>query len=778
MKLPAYAVRISLLAMFVISAAVRFGAVDDQTSPYFKGPSAMNYRHVAISADGEPLDVRTDRANWPEGYVPDRYRPAGVEASVGLLTRALQYVSEMDARDVARHSVIFVAAALVFLVYTLARLLWSCQAGALLAAFLVALLPPFVRATSGRELEHSLFGIALVCVHAILWLKWRRGGSLVPGLIAAAVVLPLLGTWELAAYHAAAVCALSALLPDVPRRDRITITAAHAFALIVGSVWVPYLSEVRMLASWPAMCALAGLGVVLLLRGRLKALWEQAAALLGLTVILTAVTTPLRSGAAWDLPAVSYVLARLQHLGGKPESALALSDEMRHLWTSDHAALDAHSLLMLAPLLLVAAAIALSVRKLPQRRAVMIALPVAVLALFAAMVDRAALIAATPLIAVGAAAAGRELSTALRTRGVLLAVACLLILMQTLAPLNPANPTLRIARAAGIAHQDDAKFLWVSLENTDRELVRFVSQRTSVRNAIVGNPDITALLLAFSGRKSVQLEGALATAAGRRRVALARAMYGDEAALHAECRRLAADYVLYSIDHVMDTSRYSPRYLAGLPDLTPESMAWRMHFYPEQLRHFTLVYENAHYRLFRVTDTPEPVFLTDHPPVYQVDILNRQGGDIEAFNTQITGLMLSWREAVLAKRAGDHTRALGILAWSLEQAPRFTQARLALCETLVQLDRIEEAQTTVLSVIEYAPDNPLALYQAAYIFGRIGDEAKARSYLQVFRTTPADADLSRRADLLQQFLDQGLPIEPGTAVDSLLTEIENADEIE
>jgi len=778
MKLPAYAVRISLLAMFVISATVRFGAVDEQTSPYFKGPSAMNYRHVSLSSNGEDLGQRTDRANWPDGYVPDRYRPAGVENSIGVLTRALQYVSEMDARDMVRHSVIFVAAALVFLVYALARLLWSCQAGALFAAFLVGFLPPFVRATSGRELEHSLFGIALVCVHAILWLRWRRGGSLVPGLMAAAVVPAILATWELAPYYAAAVCALTALLPDVSRRDRITITATHAFALVVGSLWVPYLREVHMLAAWPVMCALAAVAIPLLAGARLKARWMQLSALLGLTAILTLVLTPLRSGATWDLPAIPYLLARLGHLGGKPESPLSLSDEMRHLWSSDHAALDPHSLLMLAPLVLVAAAIVLALRSLPQRRAVMIALPVALLALFAAMIDRTALIAATPLIAVGAAAVGRGLSTALRTRGVLLAVAGLLILLQTLAPLNPANPTLRIARAAGIAHQDDAKFLWVSLENTDRELVRFVSQRTSVRNAIAGSPDITALLLAFSGRKSVQLEGALATEAGRRRVALARAMYADEATLHAECRRLGADYVLYSIDHMMDTSRYSPRYLAGLPDLTPESMAWRMHFYPEQLQNFTLVYENGHYRLFRVTDQPEPVFLTDHPPVYQVDIFERVGGDMTAFNNQITGLVLSWREAVLAKKAGDHQRALGILAWSLEQAPRFTEARLALAETLVQLDRIEEARTVVLSVIEYAPDNPLALYQAAYIFGRTGDEAMARSYLEVFRTTPADADLSRRADLLQQFLDQGLPIEPGTAVDSLLTEIEDAGEVE
>lgn len=776
MKLPAYAVRIFLVAMFVIAAAIRLGAVDRQTTPYFKGPSAMNYRHVASAADGASLGVRSDRANWPDGYRPDHYRPAGVEWALARVVTAAGYVSETDPRDLVRNAVALTAAALVFLVYGVARNLWNCQAGGLIAAFLVALLPPFVRASSGRELGHSLFAIALVCVHALLWLAWRRRGRLIPALVAAVALLPILAAWELGAYYAAAVCVATALVPGAARSERIAVTTAHAAVLVIGALWVPYLAGVRMAASWPVMCALASVAVQFYPRARFPQWWAKPGALFGITVALTLLAAPLRRGAAWDLPAVGYTLTRLRHVFGKPEAALSLSDEMRHLWSSSHAPMDAHSLLMMLPLVLVAVAVALAVPLLPARRAAAVALPVALLALVASAVDRAAIVAATPLIAIGAGAAGYGLSGAARTRGVMLAIAVLLILVQAIAPLSPVNPTLYVARAGGIAFRDDARFLWVSLENTDRELVRFVSQRTSVRNAVLGSPDISALLLAFTGRRSVQLEGALATPAGQRRVALARDVYADEATLHAACRRMGVDYVLYSIDYVMDTSRYSPRYLAALPDLTDESMAWRMHFHPEQLTRFTLVYENAHYRLFRVADRPEPVFITDHPPVYQLDILERLGGDMDAFRTQIVGLMLSWREVVLARGAGNNERALSILGHMLEQAPRFTDARLALAEVLVQLDRIDEARTTVLSVINYAPDNPLALYQAAYIFGRQGDEDRARSYLAVFRTTPADPDLTRRADLLEQFLDQGLAIEPGSPVDSVLTDIDAAGE--
>ena len=40
--------------------------------------------------------------------------------------------------------------------------------------------------------------------------------------------------------------------------------------------------------------------------------------------------------------------------------------------------------------------------------------------------------------------------------------------------------------------------------------------------------------------------------------------YGDEDVLFRRCREERIRYVLYSVDYLLDTTRYSPLYLAGM----------------------------------------------------------------------------------------------------------------------------------------------------------------------------------------------------------------------
>jgi tetratricopeptide (TPR) repeat protein len=300
----------------------------------------------------------------------------------------------------------------------------------------------------------------------------------------------------------------------------------------------------------------------------------------------------------------------------------------------------------------------------------------------------------------------------------------------------------------------------VSSENTERQLVGFVASRTRVRDPFLGSANITALLLTFSGRTSVPLPGAVASADAARNTDLARLLYQDEDTLYRDCRRLGVAYVLYSIDYLLDTSRYSPSYLAGVSRLSSDSAAFRMHFAPEALRHFTLVYENEHYRLYRVTDEPGTLFLTDHPPVYQRDAFDRVGADRDAFRQRVLDLLLAYRQGMRARERGDIGRALEHFRWCLEQAPGYTQARIAVGTTLITARRYEDAREVLMSVIGYAPDNPLALYYTAYVHAAMGETDRAREFLDLFFTAATDPDLIERARLLKTMIDQGLPVTP------------------
>jgi hypothetical protein len=302
--------------------------------------------------------------------------------------------------------------------------------------------------------------------------------------------------------------------------------------------------------------------------------------------------------------------------------------------------------------------------------------------------------------------------------------------------------------------------VWVSLENTDRELIRFIATRTAVSDAILAPADLSALLLAFSGRTIVELPGATSRAAAERHVALARAMYGDAAGLHRLCRENSIDYVLYSIDVLLDSGRYGPRYLAGVETIDPASVVFQMHFDPASIRNFTLLYENDHYRLFKVTDGPEPVFLTDHPLFFQPEQFVQAGRDLETFRERVVHLMIACAEGVNAGAAGDASGSRARLEWCVKQAPRFTRARMALADALMDLQRYEEARAQVAAVIEYAPDHSLALYYAAYLEVQLERPEAARPYLTLLFAQERDPALLQKARTLQSYIDKQLPIKP------------------
>jgi thioredoxin-like negative regulator of GroEL len=185
-----------------------------------------------------------------------------------------------------------------------------------------------------------------------------------------------------------------------------------------------------------------------------------------------------------------------------------------------------------------------------------------------------------------------------------------------------------------------------------------------------------------------------------------------------------------------------------------------MHFAPESLRRFNLVYENEHYRLFKRIDSPEPIFLTDHPPVYQRDIMIRNGDTYGSFLDRVNRLTLVYTDASRAAAAGDYESALRDLTWCLQQAPRFTRARVLLGSTLLSMGRPEEAKAELMSVIQYAPDNPEALYYAAFSLAQLGETEHATSLLNILGTTTRNRDLLERARLLQSFIDQGVELTP------------------
>lgn len=748
-----------LCAMFVAAIAARVSTTDRQDSPYFKGASAMAYRHMLAVAEGHSLSRHDGKAGHPDGYVPARYRASGAETLAGFTYRAVGLVSDIDGRPFARRLTILFASLCVFSVYGVASRLWNSRGAGMLAAFFVVFLPALAAATNGRTFGHVTLAAFFASLYAAIALRALPRSSPGMPLFAALVALVLLWVAEPARYGLAAWVAAVALAGPVDRRTRLWFVLSHAVVIVAGVLLIPHLAALRAIGAWTTAVVISAAVMALRPESQHRR-WRGVLYLAGGTALLTLVATPLRAGASEQFPALEYVFTRIRYLFGRPDPSL-LSDWMRHLWSADHSPLPVHLRAQLLLPLLLCTIPWLANRDARAGRARFAAtVALFVIASTAAVVDRSVLPAAALVMIVMVSGAAVNLDWRTWTRSGAVALGAYAALGGIVFAGKSADLTYQAARPTRGVARDPSSFVWISFENTDRELVRFISTRTSVSESILASEDLSALLLAFTGRTSVQLAGTTSRVPSLRHVELARDFYRDEAWLYEVCRRDHIDYVVYSIDVMLDSGAYSPSSLAGVSALDPSSIAARMHFDPESLQHFTLLYQNDHYRLFKVTESAQPLFLTDHPLFYQADLFARDGRDLEHFRTHVVWLMVTYANGLAARARGDAEESRRILDQCIRQAPRFTKARLALADALMDLGRYEAARDHIAAVIRYAPDNPAALYAAAFVQVQMKNIDGARPFLTLLAQT-GDAAMLEKARALQYYIDNHIPLKPG-----------------
>jgi tetratricopeptide (TPR) repeat protein len=272
-------------------------------------------------------------------------------------------------------------------------------------------------------------------------------------------------------------------------------------------------------------------------------------------------------------------------------------------------------------------------------------------------------------------------------------------------------------------------------------------------------PNISSVLATFAGRTTLLAPGIETRAMIEKTVSYMGNYYQKESDFYAACRTAGIEYVIYSVDLVLDGSSFSPLYLSGRNKIPPSSVAYKMHFFPEMLSHFTLTYENDNYRLFKVSEEIRPIFTTDHPPIYQYEILDLNGDSLEQFYKRILNLVFLYGSGLDEQAKGNHEAAMDIYSRCIRQAPHYTEARLAQAALLSSLGDIAAAKEAYGAVISYAPDNPEALYGLALSLARSGDTRHAKEYVEILLMSTGDDDMIKKAKLLKWFLEENIPID-------------------
>jgi hypothetical protein len=648
---------------------------------------------------------------------------------------------------------------------------------------------PLIEATNGSTFLHLHFAVVILSIYVLSFLRWRNGFSWVHAVLIGLSSFALLAVWEAAAYILALFSIIYALWPGTDLTKKRVLLTLQLTAFLAASYSLPHMSVHRFAFSLPAACIYSStvymfLINVLPLRGRtsLSGLFYVIAGTLFLAVLMK----PLRAGGLAPFPALDYFYYRLRHIFAKPSDPLLLPDAVRFVWTSANAAPSRYSIFQaffplvffLPPVLLAASSLkkndqsdteraageSLSTTKniVPVRTVSFVTLISVVL--YAANQGMLALAmpAIFPLLGLPMLGIRKHLLS----RGLLIVIGVVLIASQAIPTSGKHGLVQRAALRMNFSPESSNEFVRISFGDADQNLVRFLLRRTSVRDPILAPPNISSVLATFAGRTTLLAPGIETRAMIEKTVSFVGNYYQTESDCFAACRAAGIEYVIYSADFVLDGSSFSPLYLAGKSKMLPSSVAYKMHFFPEMLSHFTLTYENDNYRLFKLSDEIRPIFSTDHPPIYQYEILDLNGDSLEQFYKRILNLVFLYGSGLDEQAKGNHEVALDIFTRCIGQAPHYTAARLGQAAALSNLGDVAAAKNAYEAIISYAPDTPEALYGLALSLGRSGDTSHAKKYVDILLSSTGDEDMIKKAKLLKWFLEENIPID---SPDSLQT---------
>lgn len=145
-------------------------------------------------------------------------------------------------------------------------------------------------------------------------------------------------------------------------------------------------------------------------------------------------------------------------------------------------------------------------------------------------------------------------------------------------------------------------------------LSNWIKENTKPDQAILADVDISAMLLTYLDRPIIIQPIYENTIARQRAQECLNAFYQTETDFLKLFTRYQIKYVIYQQDLLLDYSKESNRYLTNNMKVKKNSVAYAMHFQPENLKRFALRYQTNTFRVYQVLEKDEPKPITPRFP--------------------------------------------------------------------------------------------------------------------------------------------------------------------
>lgn len=742
-----------LAGLFSANVALKVRAYPGK--PLYVSDSAMRYRYANMVSKGEQIPEVDGKLQAPEGLKVRSLLFLFQDYTIGLTYRIFSAFNPRVSFDLYLKWFVCIFSSLpVVAVFLIGNSVWKNRiSGIMAAAFYAVSIPGFERVIGHylrEEFALPFIFFSLYFFLASIGHSRDRKAANIHGLFAGVFTFLALSSWHLSNFYfliflvGVAIVAFSR--GDLKPVMRPTLYVV-GFAIFAGFLNEPLRTRL-FLASFATVigyCLVVTYAASLRLRMNRRAAAGVLIPLIIVSLVLVALLSPNKGeyGHVYSL-----VFSKAKFLLDKPDDPGLLSRDARLLWLGPFQSPSLFSFLYGFGAIILASIYPLGVllgrwarRRATQSQEIILFMSVVFFLLFLAI--RRLEVFAVFFVAVLIAG----IYVLFKRRGLFIALSLVLIILafegfKATTHLKP-SPITEVLRGIKRPRVESP-----SLHDRDRtEIFRWISMFTPADAVFLARFAASPMIVTY-GQRTAVLHPIFETKHIREKVyECASSFYRTEKELYDVCKKYGVDYVLYEANQLLDSGELGDRYLTDNLKLAIDCAAFKMHFAPEGLRHFTPVFQTDYFRVFEIRQKPgeQKTHYLRYSPQYDGSLFRVEEMGPSFSDSLVTiawesiekALGLAQQGAALAA-GGNFKDAARVFNIALELMPRLERAGFALAECYKKMGRHD------LAVAEYRKMIEL-------------DTLNMRAYIALAGNYRERNLLKRAVDVLQE----GLELFPG-----------------
>ncbi len=732
----------------------------DSDTGFFYTEGAFQYRYARMIANNRQVPRQDKMAQWPEGINPLKELTLFQEYLHGLTFRVFTRLFPKVSFHV--YLIYFIS---FFSLLTVIFLFWGVRtlgAGPLSALFCAALYA-FTGAAYGRirfyELEYTAIPLMAGSFVLVLFALKKSSRHLFWSVAAGILLALALASWHFTRFYLLVFTIafwVSFLASGGSRKHCQTVGIVFGCVVSAGLI-VPVLRAGGLVLSPPVI--LGGLLLAALwLENRYGRSFRRCLYLLLAGTAAVVLLIPLGGEAAGYGHVWSLFKCKLAHLLVKPEEPTRLSFAGRFLWNGPFNTMPPLFMVYRYSPLLPLAAVAgcrlfVRVRKSREFTGLLILLMALAFFFLNIMVRRLAPFGAfflSLLLAylflnikksgpLDGAIAGSAKDQAAPSRLPYRMLWGLLLGGCLVSQIGLAMTGGRLGLTDAVADRlSEGRFPVINYNSSELKMLDWIRQNTAPEAVFLSNVEISPSILTYTDR-AIVLQPKFETKDIREKFKkLFFALFGaDEPALYRLMKRYGVDYYLYHVKNLLGSDPDSKRYLAGLSRVRPQNLIYRFHFKPDSLRHFSLVYRNRNYQLYKIVREKKGASKSPFHPYYPI----YDEGLFYGSEKQSRRFLDDDRAEIVRKRShyaivqirqareflnrGDRKAAAAAVRQAVKEGQPDGEVYFKAAECLMDLRNYAKAQTMIRRALAYHPGNPrfLKLLARSHVAGNEPDKA-------------------------------------------------------